>query len=400
MELLLLGHTGPQTPPGHSPVTLLFAEVTDLTTLRTWSRPLSTVPEGNSRDNPKPWAHALGVSVEALALCNSSDTVDLHIDSFIWKRLFGYNIAKEHTAGPLPGFFARQVDVPRLTKVGINSAVWIVTTNPCNTAAGRLQAVKGNVLELRKTLNAIANVRVVRNIQEYREARNAGCHAAFLGIQGGNAFDASLDIRQELSHGWVLRITLVHLSNSQLGKTSAPSLGAGSGLTRRGEQLVEALNDSRVFVDLAHIDRAGFQTASQAHHRDLPLLVSHTGVSAIHPHWRNLDDSQLKTIAAFHGTVGIMYHSQYLGDGLFGGRVATVFRHLRHVVETIGDQHASLGSDWDGAIITPRDMPTCLELPRLVQLMLDAQWKPERINAVMGGNFLRCINTLRPPTTQ
>ena len=45
--------------------------------------------------------------------------------------------------------------------------------------------------------------------------------------------------------------------------------------------------------------------------------------------------------------------------------------HLAHIVNTVGEDHAALGSDWDGAIITPRDMPTCLELPRLVQLMLD-----------------------------
>jgi len=35
------------------------------------------------------------------------------------------------------------------------------------------------------------------------------------------------------------------------------------------------------------------------------------------------------------------------------------------------EDHASSGSDWDGAIMPPRDMPTCLELPRLVQIMLD-----------------------------
>ena len=34
-------------------------------------------------------------------------------------------------------------------------------------------------------------------------------------------------------------------------------------------------------------------------------------------------------------------------------------------------------------------MPTCLELPRLTQLMLDAKWSPERVRKVLGGNFLR-----------
>ena len=50
---------------------------------------------------------------------------------------------------------------------------------------------------------------------------------------------------------------------------------------------------------------------------------------------------------------------------------------------------------WDGAIIPPRDMPTCLELPRLVQLMLDRGWSAERIRKILGANFLRVVETLR-----
>ncbi len=60
----------------------------------------------------------------------------------------------------------------------------------------------------------------------------------------------------------------------------------------------------------------------------------------------------------------------------------------------MGDDHASLGSDWDGAIIPPRDMPTPLELPRLVDGMLRRSWSPERIGKILGGNFLRTVAAL------
>jgi membrane dipeptidase len=62
----------------------------------------------------------------------------------------------------------------------------------------------------------------------------------------------------------------------------------------------------------------------------------------------------------------------------------------------IGEDHASLGSDWDGAIITPRDMPTCLELPRLVQALLDRGVRPDAIQKLLGLNFLRAWRDLRP----
>ena len=36
-----------------------------------------------------------------------------------------------------------------------------------------------------------------------------------------------------------------------------------------------------------------------------------------------------------------------------------------------------------------------LELPRLVQIMLDRGWNDTRIQKVMGGNFLRVVEMLR-----
>lgn len=70
-------------------------------------------------------------------------------------------------------------------------------------------------------------------------------------------------------------------------------------------------------------------------------------------------------------------------------------RHLQHIVSTVGADHASLGSDWDGAIWPPRDMPTCLELPRLVQLMLDAGMDPDTVQKILGKSFLRTVQALR-----
>ena len=40
-------------------------------------------------------------------------------------------------------------------------------------------------------------------------------------------------------------------------------------------------------------------------------IVSHTGVSAVHDHWRNVDDSQIKAIAE-RGVICIMYQSSFL----------------------------------------------------------------------------------------
>jgi membrane dipeptidase len=239
--------------------------------------------------------------------------------------------------------------------------------------------------------------RVVRSIAEYRRAKDAGLHAAFIGVQGGNALDSSLEALDLIPDNLVLRITIVHLSSSRIGVTSAPTAGArrNEGLSPFGKDYVRRLNEKKIFVDLAHINRQGFFDAVAVHDHSQPLLVTHTGVCGVTPHWRNLDDEQLRAVADTGGTIGVIYQSNFLGEPYWGGRADAIVRHLAHIVDTVGEDHASLGSDWDGAIITPRDMPTCLELPRLVDLMLRRGWSSERIAKILGGNFLRAVAALR-----
>jgi membrane dipeptidase len=167
------------------------------------------------------------------------------------------------------------------------------------------------------------------------------------------------------------------------------------GLSAFGAQMVELLNERKVLVDLAHISERGFWAACEAHAKDTPFIVTHTGVSGVYRHWRNLDDEQIRAVARSGGVVGIMYHAPFLGDRPWNGRVDTIARHLEHVWKIAGEDTPALGSDWDGSIITPRDMPTCLELPRLVAALM-ARHIPERaIQKMLGQNFLRVVRQVR-----
>jgi membrane dipeptidase len=340
-------------------------------------------------------ATELGISRDALALYGSSDVIDLHVDSFIWTRVFGYDLLRRHGPGIFGGRIFGQVDFPRIREAGVTGATWAITTNPLRSSAGRSRAFFRNLSRLKALLDSAGDFRLVKTAAEYRAARNAGLHGALLGVQGGNALDRDLDEWKRAGDEGVTRVTLVHLSSSSFGTTSTPIATGPLGLTALGQELVRRLDAERIFVDLAHVSRAGFFDAAEAHDKTLPLIVTHTGVSGVTPHWRNLDDEQLRAIASTGGTVGVVYHSHYLGQPFWGGRAAAIVDHLEHIVRVVGEDHASLGSDWDGAIFPPRDVPTCLELPRLVQIMLDRKWSDLRIRKVLGGNFLRALEMLR-----
>lgn len=347
--------------------------------------------------DPGAWARRLGISREAVELYLASEIVDLHIDSFIWQRILRYDLTRRHGRGPFGARFFSQVDFPRIREAGVSGGLWSITTNPLPTAQRRARAFAKNLDWIRAVFAACpGDFAVVRDLAEYRAARREGKHAALISIQGGNALDRD-DSALDLAGDWVVRITLVHLSSSSLGVTSAPSVGKGDGsLTDAGRDYVRRMNDRRILVDLAHISRKGFFDAVEVHDKSQPLIVTHTGVTGVHRHWRNLDDEQVKAIARSGGTIGVIYQSSFLGGGLLGCPSGLVVDHLEHIIRVAGEDFASLGSDWDGMIVPPTDMPTCLELPRLVQHMLDRRWSPERVQKVLGDNFLRTLGQIRP----
>jgi membrane dipeptidase len=335
------------------------------------------------------------LSPEAIALYRASDVIDLHVDTFIWTRLFGYDLLRRHGRGLFDGRLYSQVDLPRLREARVSGAIWSITTNPLRRASRRTGVFRKNLDRLTGVFDRVPDqVAICRNAADYRAARAAGRHAAFIGIQGGNALDGDLTLAT-FDRSLLIKVTLVHLTSSSIGATSAPWLRAGGGLTDRGRELVTSLNQHHIFVDLAHISRQGFFDAVAVHDRTQPLLVSHTGVSGVYRHWRNLDDEQLRAVANTGGVIGVMYQSSFLGERALGGRAEAVVEHLQHIVDVVGEDHAALGSDWDGAIVTPRDMATCLELPILCELMLRRGWSHERIGKVLGGNFLRALEMLR-----
>jgi membrane dipeptidase len=347
------------------------------------------------RDDPAGWAGRLSVSREAVDLVLAADTVDIHVESFVWTRVFGYDLGVRHGRNALGTRWFGQVDVPRLRAAGLSGAVMSIATNPFRTRASRRATLLANLARLRESL-VDAGVAVVSGAAGYRRARQAGDVACFLAVQGGNALgpddlgDAALDV--------VSRITLVHLTRSALGSASAPGVGGGGGgLTGEGRRFVEAMRERSIILDLAHAAPATFWDALDVHGRDpqRPVVVSHTGVRAARESWRNLDDDQIRAVADRGGVIGVMLHRGFLARPSWRATAADVVRHLEHVVAVGGEASGALGSDFDGLIVPPRDVPTVLELPRIVQAMLDHGFGPELVGKVLGANYLRVVETVR-----
>ncbi len=351
-------------------------------------------------DSTTTWARALGVSDAAVALWSASAPFDLHNDLYVPARLVGYDVHRWHRPRLPFGAFFGHSDLPRLRAARMGAVTLDVATNPARRAARRAAVTLRNLERIQADLaRHPADLALVSTASQARAAQAEGKLACFLGIQGGQAFQhdrEALDRIPDIIH----RITLVHLTNSGIGSTSSPLGPDRGGLTARGLELLEVMDARRILIDLAHINHAGFMHAVEVHARlpgRWPLVVTHTGVSAVQPHWRNVDDVQLRAVAATGGVVGIMLHTGFLaGRTLPRCGPEVVVRHLEHVLNVCGEAAGALGTDYDGMVVPPLGLTEVTALPRLVQAMLDRDWPEARVMAVLGGNAMRLVEAIRP----
>lgn len=343
-------------------------------------------------------AQKLGVSLDAVQLTRSIGVVDLHIEPFLTHRLWGTDLHERRGGISWAGRFFGHLDFPRMAEGGLAAGMWSITTHPFRSAGDRWLAFQENLSALRGLLADTGGAyRAVRNATEMKQALEAGAHAAIISVQGGNALQGAPDGPRSVPDNWLVRVTLVHLTNSVFGTTSSPLAlwRRGQGLSPRGREFVEQLDSARVFVDLAHINPAGFWDAVAVHDRSLPLLVTHTGVQGVTPSWRNIDDEQIRAVADTGGTVGVIFADQFIRrrGSRTDGRL--VVAHMKHIIDLVGDEFVSIGSDYDGAITPPADLRSGEAYPRLVQYMLDAGFTEARIERILRDNFLRTFQHLR-----
>jgi len=325
-------------------------------------------------------------SADARALHAAYPAIDLHADTLMWSRWIGYDLGVRHEPFfPASAFFGH-VDVPRLVEGGIGAQFFGLVSLPI---AGR-----GNVRAIDEQIDALdahiatqgGRLSKVRSAEDVDRVKREGSTGALLGIEGAHALDGDLDRVAYFARRGVRYLGLLHFSANEAG---FPAYGAGrrdgDGLTAWGQELVRRCEASSVIVDLAHINRRGFLQACAMSTR--PLIVSHTGVARAHQHWRNIDDEQIRAVAARGGVVGIIFCPRFLG----GDSIEDVVRHLRHVVDIGGEDTPALGSDWDGMIVPTPDLCDAAHLPLLTDALLRANFTETAIAKVLRQNALRVL---------
>ncbi len=328
------------------------------------------------------------VSKEARLLHEDAFVADLHVDSFLIARQFGYDFLKRHSAWLPGGALFSHTDLPRMREGGVDFIAFGVVVNPLlkpkNCFPSALRQIELFHDACKRSDGELVQA---ESPEAALEAKKKGIRCGFLGMEGAHDLGGELENVVKAHELGVRYITLTHFSSNQAA-SCAKGLKANpqAGLTDWGRDLIMEMNRVGVIVDVAHVNRPGFLDAVRL--SKSPCLVSHGGVTGAMPHWRNIDDDMLRALADKGGTVGVIFSPSYITNNKRLGAKA-IFRHIDHIVQTVGEDHASIGSDFDGYIPTPFDLRDTSDMPRITQLMLENGYSEERIRKILGLNFLR-----------
>lgn len=349
-----------------------------------------------------PWP----VGAEAAALHETLLIGDWHADSLLWKR----DLLKRANRG--------QVDVPRLIEGNVGLQVFTaVTKSPAGLnyeansaesfdnitalAMGQLWPIRTWDSLLERALyqagklhrfaeRSDGQLRIITTRSELEAvlaARASGetVIGGLLGIEGAHPLEGDIANMDKLEAAGHRVIGLQHFFDNELGG-SLHGL-ANAGLSNFGRVVVNEIQKRGMVLDLAH---SSPRVAAEALEMfDGPVIVSHTGIYSHCEVKRNFLDALMVEVARTGGVIGIGYWKDVTCDDSPAGVAAAI----KAAIGVVGEDHVSLGSDFDGSVGTAFDTS---ELPALTQALMDAGLTEAQIRKVMGENMVRVLRERLP----
>jgi len=346
------------------------------------------------------------VSDAARELHASLTIGDWHSDSLLWSR----DLSKRHTYGhvDIPRLQAGNVSFQMFTTVtkspsglnyDLNSADapdditrlaliqrWPSVTWKSLTARALHQASRLHKFE-RQNPNDLMIVKSKTDLASFmaKRASNSTMVAGLIGTEGSHALDGDLKNVQTLFDAGFRMMSLQHFFDNKLG---ASLHGVSqTGLTDFGRDVVNKIDSLNIILDVSHSSEAVVSEVLDLYPK--PVVVSHTGFKGHCDTARNIADSLMQRIAAKGGLIAVGYW-----DGaVCGANPKDVVSAMKYGVQLVGEDHLSLGSDFDGTVTTGFDTS---ELIALTDEMLSAGLSETQIRKIMGGNMLRFLQQNLP----
>lgn len=287
-------------------------------------------------------------------------------------------------------------DLERFVEAGVGIQFMALFSDPAHRGPGyalkALEMIESfySGIEAAAARGAASPLGVIRSREDVDRAGEG--FWGLLAIEGGEAIGKSLDALYAYYRLGVRSLGLVWNYRNELADGVNDGDSAG-GLTPFGKEVVKAMNELGMLVDVSHLSEAGFWDVVRICRG--PIVASHSNANALCQHRRNLTDDQIKAVADTGGIIGVNFYPPFLTPS---GRASIddVVRHIEHIAEVAGVEHVALGSDFDGFDLQTAGLEDVTKLPELATLLRRKGFREQHVEQVMGKNWARLLSDVLP----
>ncbi len=374
------------------------------------------------------------VSKRARMLHSSALVFDGHIHGVDREFYHGGDIGERKADG--------QFDLPRAKEGGLGAMFFtiFVTEDYYPARLETKQALRMLDSALEQIERNRRTIELARTAGDIERIHAAGRIAAVLDIEG--SFDLDGDpavIRQMYRLGLrSAQLSAHNWTNNYADSCCSPA--KWHGLNDRGREVIREMNRLGMVINVSHASDDAVSAAIDA--SSDPIVATHHGLRAVNDIPRNMPDWLVKKLAAKGGVIGFQMGNQFHNRKAFewasthGGKAfwdtsailqrgtqlsiydldkivgpqfpmkpVDIPQDIRltvddwvgvvdRAIQLAGEDHVSLGSDFDGAPELPRGMRDVRDLPMITDAMLRRGYSEERIRKFLGGNLLRVFRQI------
>ena len=314
----------------------------------------------------------------------------LHGDALVWDMTLPFSRDCADFDRLLPRYKAAGADFVSLT---------------VNQFSNPLADTLLHMAELRAEIRARSNQYVfVKGVDDILRAKEEGRLAIGFHFQETNPLEGSVHMVETFYDLGVRHMLLAYNQKNRVGDGCAERTDAG--LSRFGISVVKEMNRVGMLVDGSH---SGYRTTMDAMEvSTAPFIFSHANAYALHPHYRNIRDDQIKACVETGGVIGVNGIGCFLGDAAASSEA--IFRHIDYMANLVGPRHVGIGldyvvwpDDYDWATYDTNQWPQDEvhlrfidaadarpeQLPELTALMLKEGYAEADVRGILGENFLR-----------
>jgi membrane dipeptidase len=248
--------------------------------------------------------------------------------------------------------------------------------------------------EPRNNFYQIKNINDVKSHQDHwkntkSEERNIG---TVLHFEGAAGIDTELN-RLHIYYEVGLRSMGITWNETNQFATGADG-PKDRGLTKEGKDLIEAMQDLGIIIDVSHLnDKSFWDVIGLARS---PVIASHSNLRVYADHRRNLSDEMVIAIKDTGGTIGINFCRGFLStdENQHKANRGCVKSMISRVISETSINHVHVGSDFDGCQV-PEDMGDITIMPTLLEeIKREENLSDEEITKIAKDNILRIMRSV------